>query len=71
MRTLVDIPEPDIRALDEVARQRDMSRASLLREAIDTFLAKHRQSHAMNAFGLWGSEGKDGMAYQNRLRAEW
>ncbi len=71
LRTLVDIPDTDVQALDGVAKQTDQSRAALIREAITEYLAKHRRSDAAAAFGLWGNADDDGVAYQNRLRREW
>ena len=71
MRTLIDIGEDRIQALDTLARAREQSRAALIREAVDEFLARHRQARAQEAFGLWGKAGEDGLAYQARLRGEW
>ena len=70
MRTLVDIPDADVQALDEVAKLREQPRAALIREAIGDYLAKHRHSDVMAGFGLWET-AEDGLAYQNRLRGEW
>ena len=70
MRTLVDIPQPDLDALDEVAKARAQSRAALIRQAVGDFLAKHQSTDLTTAFGLW-STAEDGLAYQNRLRGEW
>ena len=71
MRTLVDIPDPDILTLDEIARLRRESRASIIRAAIGEFLASHRPIEPSRAFGLWGEFREDGVDYQRRLRAEW
>ena len=71
MRTLVDIAESQVRALDELARARDQSRAALIREAIGDFLKQRQQSRAADGFGLWGRGGEDGLAYQDRIRREW
>jgi metal-responsive CopG/Arc/MetJ family transcriptional regulator len=71
MRTLVDIPDADVAALDELARRRRESRAKVLRAAIGEYLTKHRTMDTSQAFGLWGSDAEDGVEYQRRLRAEW
>ncbi|MSP03281.1 MAG: ribbon-helix-helix protein, CopG family [Acetobacteraceae bacterium] len=71
MRTLVDIPDPllgELAALGESLRQ---SRAALIRAAITEYLAAHRRTAARDAFGLWGSAAADGLAYQEKSRAEW
>lgn len=71
MRTLVDIGDPQLRALDELSRKEDRSRAALIREAIDDYLARRRHKQVKDAFGLWGSRRIDGLAYQEQARAEW
>ncbi len=71
MRTLVDIGETDITALDSLARKRDQARAVLIREAISDYLARHLQAGQADAFGLWSSGTKDGLAFQEAIRAEW
>jgi len=73
MRTLVDIPDDQLAELTTVAEREKVSRAALVREAIAGLLAaRHaKSSDVIDAgFGLWG-EGEDGLAYQERLRAEW
>jgi len=71
MKTLVNIPEPDIRALDDIGRRRGESRAKVIRAAVGDYLARHRPTPLDDALGLWGEGGEDGLAYQERLRAEW
>ncbi len=71
MRTLVDIGDTDITALDSLARKRDQARAVLIREAIADYLARHRQSGQADAFGLWSSGSRNGLVFQEELRAEW
>lgn len=71
MRTLVDIPEDDLRALAELGEQSRKSRAALIREAVAAFLAAQKRRPPADAFGLWGSAGPEGVAYQRRIRSEW
>lgn len=72
MRTLVDIPEEDIEALDRLAAQRNVSRASLIREAVGELLGRQKDDIVLDGFGLWaGSETEDGLIVQRKLRAEW
>jgi metal-responsive CopG/Arc/MetJ family transcriptional regulator len=72
MRTLVDIPDADIAALDELSRRRKVSRAQVIREAIKAHLTKAGAgaNDLDRFFGAWGT-GEDGLAYQERLRSEW
>lgn len=71
MRTLVDIPEPQLRRLDSRARSNGVSRAALIREAVDKLLGPDEVLTLDQAFGLWGDHVVDGLEYQQRIRAEW
>jgi metal-responsive CopG/Arc/MetJ family transcriptional regulator len=71
MRTLVDIPDHDIAALDELGAARGASRAKVIREAVREYLDKNTGADLDSAFGLWEDAPVDGLAYQDRLRAEW
>jgi metal-responsive CopG/Arc/MetJ family transcriptional regulator len=71
MRTLVDLPEPDIRALDQLGQQRRVSRAKIIRQAVRDYLAKTRTEGVDSAFGLWRDQAVDGLEYQRKLRDEW
>ena len=71
MRTLIDVPEPQIKRLDDAAREAGTSRAALVRQAIDAFLAARATAATQDAFGLWRAHAEDGLAYQQRVRAEW
>ncbi len=73
MRTLIDIPEQDIQALDQLGQTRGESRAKIVRAAIGEYLARHRAVAPAQdkAFGIWRDKAEDGVAYQRRLRSEW
>ena len=71
MRTLVDIRDSQVEALDELAKVEKKSRASLIRHAIDDYLARHHAKRREDAFGLWGKHKTDGLAYQKKVRSEW
>jgi metal-responsive CopG/Arc/MetJ family transcriptional regulator len=71
MRTLVDLGDTQIQALDELSRKEKRSRAALIRQAIDDYLAKRRDIQEGDAFGLWGKHKVDGLAYQEKVRGEW
>lgn len=70
MRTLVDIPDAQVEALDRLAAQKQVSRASLIREAVGALLDRQKDDVVRNGFGLWG-KSEDGLVVQRRLRAEW
>lgn len=69
MRALIDPPERDLRALTEFAASRGISRAALMREAVEDYSARQRPQPRDQVFGLWRT-GEDGLAYQERLREE-
>lgn len=71
MRTLVDIPDEDLRALDELGEQRKTSRAGVIRQAIREHIAANRKGSLDDAFGLWRGKCEDGVEFQRRLRSEW
>jgi metal-responsive CopG/Arc/MetJ family transcriptional regulator len=71
MRILIDVGDSQLRELDELSKQEKRSRAALIREAINDFLAKRRRKHQGDAFGLWGKRKVDGLVYQERVRSEW
>jgi hypothetical protein len=71
MRTLVDLGDAQIEALDELSKKEKESRAALIRQAIDDYLAKRRSKKEGDAFGLWGKRKVDGLAYQEKVRSEW
>lgn len=71
MRTLVDLGDTQIQALDELSKKDKRSRAALIRQAIDDYLARRQSKQEGDAFGLWGKRKVDGLAYQEKARREW
>jgi predicted DNA-binding protein len=71
MRTLVDIKEPQLRLLDQLAKKQNRPRAALIREAVADYLEKRRVQDISSAFGLWGKRVIDGLEYQEKIRGEW
>jgi hypothetical protein len=71
MRTLIDLPDPQIQALAALCDRVKQSRAAVIRVAVDEYLARHKPQPLQAGFGLWGTEGRDGLDYQRDIRAEW
>jgi hypothetical protein len=71
VRTIVDLPESQVRRLAEHARRRGISRAEAIRRAVADLLAREGAEVEDEAFGLWRDHGEDGLAYEQRLRVEW
>ena len=70
MRTLIDIPEQQLKDLSDLCLIEKTSRAELVRRAISFYLARQKQVPAA-AFGLWKERQVDGLKYQERVRSEW
>jgi metal-responsive CopG/Arc/MetJ family transcriptional regulator len=71
MRTLIDLADTQIQALDELSKKAKRSRAALIRQAVDDYLGKQRDGQEGEAFGLWGKRKIDGLTYQKKVRGEW
>lgn len=70
MRTIIDLPDYDVQALTDFGRERGLSRAEVIRQAISVFLRFHKKSRD-GAFGLWREHSPDGLRYQQAVRDEW
>ncbi len=72
MRILADLPENDIKWLDERAAELGKSRAALLREAVNMFRDAERDWLEQGS-GLWTRYGRgiDGAGYEGAIRAQW
>lgn len=74
MRTIIEIPDSYVKRLDELKRQRRVSRSELVREAVERYLESSAGTVDDVAFGVSAAESdepEDAVAYQQRLRAEW
>jgi predicted transcriptional regulator len=71
MRTLVDIGDAELKALDHLAKAGKVSRAALIRKAVSDYLDRNNREKEAEAFGLWEDEAIDGLVYQEKIRSEW
>ncbi len=73
MRTIVDVEKEKLEALTVLAHKAHISRAALIRHAIDTLLQDSlKQKKTEDVFGILKERRKiEGVAYQKRIRAEW
>jgi len=75
VRTIIDLPDEQIRALDAYSKKYGVSRAEAVRRAVARFLPKRRQRRVDfrndPAFGSWKNRDVDSVEYQRKLRAEW
>ena len=72
-RILADLPEEDIRWLDQLAAEQGKSRAAVLREAVSAYRAEGSKDWIDAGFGLWARHGiaLDPVEYDRKRRAEW
>lgn len=70
MRTLVDIPDRQIKDLMAICEAEKVSRAEAIRQAISLYL-KNKKPEEVDAFGIWKDKNIDGLTYQEQMRSEW
>jgi metal-responsive CopG/Arc/MetJ family transcriptional regulator len=70
-RILVDLPDAQVEELAALVETEQRSRAAVIRDAIDTYIAQHKRALGADVFGLWKSKKIDGLKYQQELRSEW
>ncbi|MDX1924730.1 MAG: hypothetical protein SFT91_05895 [Rickettsiaceae bacterium] len=72
-RTLVDIPEDKLSKLDLIAKNKQVSRAFIIRSAIDKLLQEYNNQpdSADKAFGLFKSQKINSLELQRHLREDW
>jgi hypothetical protein len=70
MRTIVDLPDADRERLDALCRQRGVSRAEGLRQALRQWLDQQAPDPEA-VFGLWRDRGGTSLQQERSLRGEW
>jgi hypothetical protein len=70
VRTIVDLPDRERDQLDALCRQRGLSRAEAIRQALRQWLRQQTLSHT-EVFGLWRDRPEGSLDLQNALREEW
>jgi len=71
MRTIVDLPEDQIRELDRARDSAGISRAEAIRRAVAQYLSSNLPGDEEEAFGIWKNRGIDSLEYERKLREEW
>ena len=71
MRTLVEIPDDDIKWLDRMADERGVSRTAIVREAVSQMRCGSSRKAVDEFFGMWRdrSDVSDGLSFQRQVRA--
>jgi predicted DNA-binding protein len=72
-RTQIYLTEEEQNELDRLSEQRGVSKSSIVREAVDEYLAKHSKEKRKEVLeyvaGIW--EGRDDLPDFEKLREEW
>lgn len=80
MRTIVDLPEDQVKALDSLGKTQDLSRAELVRRAVASYLDAERKAAATENLDQYygflddapgAFDGLDSVDYQRKIRGEW
>lgn len=72
MRTIINIPQRYIDALTDICQREKISRAEVIRRAIDNYLQRKTTSDDTDiAFGIWKTKISDALEYEDNLRSEW
>jgi ribbon-helix-helix CopG family protein len=72
MRTIIDLSDELIHALDRLSRREHISRAEAVRRAVILYLEHELPAETVEAFGLWHDrQAVDALAYEDALRQEW
>jgi len=71
MRTIVDIPDDQLRALARLCEQQKISRAEAVRRALDRLLEEASLGSKEKAFGIWKHKRMNSRKFIDELRSEW
>lgn len=71
MRTLVDIPDEFIEAIDKICKREKISRSEAIRRAVASFTETKAIAEFESALGSWKDLEIDGVEFQRKLRSEW
>ncbi|MEO5915423.1 MAG: ribbon-helix-helix protein, CopG family [Luteolibacter sp.] len=71
MRTIIDLPDEQAKALTEWCKVEKISKAEAVRRALASMLANQQQSGREKAFGAWQKKRLDSRTFVENLREEW
>ena len=73
MRTIVNIPESQLKILNKLAAERKISRSELIRQALAEYSENRKKElfQYKSAFGSWKKKNLDSIDYQKKIREEW
>ena len=71
MRTIIDLPEDQVRGLDLWCERERISRAEAVRRAVSAALSIRKTNPLADAFGAWSHKKLNSRNYVESLRSEW
>lgn len=71
MRTIVDLPDEQVRGLDLWCQREKISRTEAVRRAVRAALSTQNSRPRADAFGAWADKKVNSRKYVEALRAEW
>lgn len=71
MRTIIDLPDDQLEALDACCVREGISRAEAVRRAVAGHVKAQLRPAVQRAFGLWRDRREDALEIEARLRSEW
>ncbi len=71
MRIILEIPNEKVKELDRLCKAQKISRAELVRRAIDKYLLDTQLVRREASFGIWKRKKIDSLKYEASLRNEW
>jgi len=71
MRTIIELADAQVDALDAHCKREGISRAEAIRRAVEAHVRRERERGPDPAFGIWATRRVDGLTFERRLRGEW
>ena len=71
MRTIIEVPEEQLRDLSYICDEENISRAEAIRRAIALYLKAAVTIKNDAAFGIWKGKAVDSIEYQEKMWGEW
>jgi metal-responsive CopG/Arc/MetJ family transcriptional regulator len=69
-RTIIDLPDDQLREIDRVCRVLKLSRAEAVRRGVAAFLQQN-QTVEQNGYGLWRDARTQAKGLAERIRSKW
>jgi metal-responsive CopG/Arc/MetJ family transcriptional regulator len=72
MRTIVTIPDNQIKEIEALCREQHISRSELIRLSLSSYIKSHKiPRNKEKAFGILKNSPIDAIKHQDKLRSEW